>query len=95
VNVLVDRIKTLHHEGKEGMNIEKPKYDQMKQAILEVLEEKGSQPFMDVRTRVTQKLEGHFDGSISWYYTTVKLDLEARGIIERVPGSTPQIIRIP
>lgn len=32
-------------------------------------------------------------GSVSWYTTTVKLDLEARGELERVPGSRPQRLR--
>ena len=32
-------------------------------------------------------------GSLSWYLTTVKLDLEARGLIERVPHSVPQRLR--
>ncbi|GAB4327551.1 MAG: hypothetical protein Kow0010_11080 [Dehalococcoidia bacterium] len=32
-------------------------------------------------------------GSIGWYTTTVKLDLEARGLIERIPGSNPQRLR--
>ena len=34
------------------------------------------------------------EGSISWYVTTVKLDLEARGLIERVPRSRPQRLRM-
>lgn len=34
-------------------------------------------------------------GSTGWYTTTVKLDLEAKGEIERVPGSTPQRLRRP
>ena len=34
-------------------------------------------------------------GSLSWYLTTVKLDLEARGLIERVPHSVPQRLRRP
>jgi hypothetical protein len=29
-------------------------------------------------------------GSVSWYTTTVKLDLEARGGIARVKGAKPQ-----
>jgi hypothetical protein len=31
--------------------------------------------------------------SVGWYVTTVKLDLEARKRIERVPGSNPQLLR--
>jgi len=33
-------------------------------------------------------------GSISSYTTTDKLDLEARGLIERIPGSRPQVLRL-
>jgi len=32
-------------------------------------------------------------GSAGWYTWTVKLDLKARGFIERVPGSKPQRLR--
>jgi hypothetical protein len=32
-------------------------------------------------------------GSVSWYTTTVKLDLEVRGEIERIAGSKPQRLR--
>ena len=32
-------------------------------------------------------------GSASWYTTVVKLDLEARKLIERIPGETPQRVR--
>jgi hypothetical protein len=33
-------------------------------------------------------------GSVSWYTTTVKLDLEVKGEIERIPGSSPQRLRL-
>jgi hypothetical protein len=32
-------------------------------------------------------------GSIGWYTTCVKLDLEARGVIERIQGVSPQRLR--
>ena len=32
-------------------------------------------------------------GSVSWYTTTVKLDMEVKREIERVPGSKPQRLR--
>lgn len=50
--------------------------------------------FADLHTAVTTQLDGNFDGSIGWYLTTVKLDLEARNIIERIPGSNPQQLRL-
>ena len=91
---ITDRILTLHPEGKEGVNIEREKYNQMKTAILDVLRDSGPLPFIEVREQVRAKLRSKFTGSISWYYTTIKLDLEARGLIERIPGSSPQMIRL-
>ncbi|MHA2005422.1 MAG: DUF6958 family protein [Candidatus Thorarchaeota archaeon] len=89
-----DRILTLHPSGKNGVNIELIKYNQIKSAILESIQEVEAIGFKDLRNTVRTRLEGAFDGSISWYYTTVKLDLEARGIIERVPNKTPQLLRL-
>lgn len=35
-------------------------------------------------------------GSIAWYTTTVKLDLEVKGALRRVKGSSPQrLVRSP
>ncbi|MFW9802882.1 MAG: DUF6958 family protein [Candidatus Thorarchaeota archaeon] len=89
-----DRILTLHPAGKSGVNIERAKYDQIKSAILTSLQEVEVLGFKDLREMVQSKLSSKFNGSISWYYTTVKLDLEARGLIERVPDKTPQLLRL-
>ena len=85
---------TLHPLGKQGVNIEKTKYNTMKQAILEALQERDNLTFTELQIIVKTKLQRNFERSVSWYYTTVKLDLEARKIIERVPGSKPQVLRI-
>jgi hypothetical protein len=50
--------------------------------------------FKELTEEVRGSLEGSFDGSISWYFTTVKLDLEARGVIERIPNKAPQRLRL-
>lgn len=90
-----ERIMTLHpDEGKSGVNISKHKYDAMHAAILKALEEEDEPTFHGLGDAVGRQLEGNFDGSIGWYYTTVKLDLEARGVIERVRGSRPQRLRL-
>ena len=91
---MFERILTLHPEGKQGVNIEKKKYHQMRVAILECLKSSEPMTFKTLGRHVKKALQGKFEGSISWYYTTVKLDLEARGIIERVSGSSPQLIRL-
>ncbi len=79
---------------KQGVRIDRSKYDVMSAAILGVLKERGPMSFMKLNAAVERKLEGAFDGSIPWYFVTVKLDLEARGVIRRVPDSKPQIIEI-
>jgi hypothetical protein len=50
--------------------------------------------FTELGKAVRRRLEGTFEGSISWYYTTVKLDLEARGIIEQTGSGSPQLLRL-
>lgn len=89
-----ERIMTLHPEEKEEVNISQKKYVVMREAIIESLQEFGELTYGDLRTEVTARLEGSFEGSISWYYTTVKLDLEARHIIKRVGSESPQRIRL-
>jgi hypothetical protein len=88
------RIMTLHPQGKQGVNIEKQKYDLVYAAIQAALSERGPLTFGALGQEVEERLAGNFDGSILWYYTTVKLDMEARGVVERAPGSAPQLVRL-
>jgi len=64
----------------------------MRTAILENLQRHGAMTFMQLGALLEDFMQGSFDGSVLWYYTTVKLDVEARGEIRRVPGSKPQLI---
>ena len=89
-----EKILTLHPEGKTGVNISKAKYDMMREALVSHLQAKGTMTFQALNDAVGAELDGRFDGSIGWYYTTVKLDLEARGVLERVPKTSPQQIRL-
>ncbi len=87
------RIDTLHPEkGKNGVNIELAKYDEIRDAILTVLDEQGSCSFTDLTEEVAAHLGSSFDGSIPWYVTTVKLDLEARKEIRVNRSSKKQVI---
>ena len=90
-----EKIMTRHPQpGKSGVNISKQKYDVVRQAILASIRARGEISFKDLTEDVGLRLAGNFDGSITWYVTTVKLDLEARGIVERVLRQSPQQLRL-
>ncbi|MFK7921230.1 MAG: hypothetical protein AB8H47_04700 [Bacteroidia bacterium] len=89
-----DRILTLHPEGKAGVNISRDKYEQMRSAIVDIVKEKDTIGFSEMGDLLTSRLKDNFNGSIMWYYTTVKLDLEARGEIERFKQKGKQMIRL-
>jgi hypothetical protein len=79
---------------KQGVRISKAKYELIRKTILDTLHAKEGITFTELTDAVKGKLEGDFDGSIPWYVTTVKLDLEARKVIERVPRTKPQQLRV-
>ena len=91
---MAERILTLHPEGKQGVNIDLAKYTLIRQAILDSIGAQGEIAFTKLDRAVAERLPASFAGSIGWYTITVKLDLEARGEIERVPGRSPQVLRI-
>lgn len=85
---------TLHPQGKAGVNISKRKYDQIKEALLMIIDENGGEiSYQSLNTIAEDLLKDKFDGKIGWYVVTVKLDLEARKIIERVPKTSPHRVR--
>ncbi len=90
-----DAILTLHPEGKQGVTIGRHKYEIVREAILEAIRCNGELTFTEIRQEVEHQLIGTFYGAIPWYVTTVKLDLEARHEIERIPSSRPQRFRLP
>ena len=87
-----EKIFTKHPLGKSGKNISKQKYEPLKQAILSVLQEKEL-THTELFHQLNKSLKGKVSGNISWYAETVKLDLEARRIIERT-SSKPQKYRL-
>lgn len=88
------KIRTLHPEKKQGVNISKEKYDIIRNAILCVLQTQKEMTFMKLSQAVEKEVNGNFDGSVMWYVTTVKLDMEARGEIKRVLNSRPQLVKL-
>jgi len=90
-----DRIYAQHPDpDKQGVRIARGKYEAVQRAIEEALEREGTLTFTELRAAVEEALGDGFDGSPGWYYATVKLDLEARGVIERVAGARPQQLRL-
>jgi hypothetical protein len=86
-----EKFMTLHpEEGKQGVNISRSKYEMIRQAILDAIRSQGAITFKGLVSIIDYNLRNRFEGSIPWYVTTVKLDLEARGEIERVPGAGEQ-----
>lgn len=91
---MTNRILTLHPEGKKGVNIDLGKYNLIKETIIEIIHSKGEISYNEMNKMIIQELQHKFSGSIPWYVVTVKLDLEARGIIERIPNTSPHRLRI-
>ena len=89
-----DKILTLHPQGKKGVNIPLAKYEQIKKFILETIKAREGISFEALTDLAVSELARQFDGKVSWYLVTVKLDLEARKLIERIPGTSPQKLRL-
>jgi hypothetical protein len=87
------KVMTRHPQGKRGRTIPEADYELFKRAIVSTL--RGRElTHTELVDQLQQRLRRGFDGNISWYAMTVKLDLEARRIIERT-ASTPQRYRLP
>jgi len=89
-----EKITTLNLDGKKGVNILKRRYDMMKDSILGVIKGKEEVTLAELNSLVESDLSGTFDGKIGWYLMAVKLDLEVREMIEKVPKATPQKLRL-
>lgn len=89
-----ERILTLHPQGKKGTNILKRKYDIICEYILDKVKQHNIITYEDLSDLAVEELSDRFDGKVIWYIVVVKLDLEARGIIERIPKTSPHQLRI-
>lgn len=92
--MMANKILTLHPEGKAGVNIDADKYHQIRRAILERVEKAGEIGFQELAQSLKVELKDTFEGSVSWYVTTVKLDLEARGALICLRKKGGQRIRL-
>jgi hypothetical protein len=79
----VIKIQTLHpnHE-KTGKNIDVAKYDTIRENMLLLLKNREL-THRELMEQLHEKVKDNFEGNAQWYGETVKLDLEARKIMER------------
>lgn len=89
-----DRIWTLHPQGKQGSHITLAKYTQVKDYILKTLATQGEMTFQELNDFAIKELTPDFDGKVPWYVVTVKLDLEARGQVIRMPGNGSHRLKV-
>jgi hypothetical protein len=88
-----EKIQTLHPvPGKTNKSISLDKYNKVKENILSILH--GTElTHTELMEKLYEKIKDDFVGGVQWYGETVKLDLEARKIIERT-GAKPEKYRL-
>lgn len=79
------KIQLKHPLGKKAVSMDKLKYDILKKAFLNQLKKRGKAIAEDFKSNNIK-----FEGSIQWHVEWVKLDLEAKKEILRVPKTSPQ-----
>ncbi|MCF6137710.1 DUF6958 family protein [Pseudalkalibacillus berkeleyi] len=89
-----ERVQLLHPDSKEMPSINKEKYNLVKKTIIDIIRENNIITFKNLSNESSHRLNEILDGSPSWYVTSVKLDLEARGIIERLAKTSPQQLQL-
>lgn len=78
-----DLIQTLHPDpGKTNKRISLEKYTVIRSALISCLAKKEL-THTELMEQLYNAVKDGFDGGVQWYGETVKLDLEARGLIER------------
>jgi len=88
-----EMIQTLHPDKtKTNKRISLEKYNFIKTNLMAVLK-KAELTHTDLMEALYQRVNDEFEGGVQWYGETVKLDLEARKLIERT-GNKPEKYRL-
>jgi hypothetical protein len=84
---------------KAPTRIDRWKFELVRSALLELVpRDAAGVAFRDLAGRIRSRLSAEELarlGSVGWYVTTVKLELEVRGELERIAGINPQRLRRP
>lgn len=93
-----ETITALHPDPeKQGTRVTKTTYEAYRAALFKVIPTSEEGVFY---AALSQAVVPHLDADLvastspSWWVTTVKLDMEARGEVERVPGKGKQRVRL-
>jgi hypothetical protein len=82
-------IQTLHpNPEKTNKRITIEKYNVIKENLITILSE-GELTHTELMEKLYDNVKDTFEGGVQWYGETVKLDLEARGVIKR-SGKNPE-----
>lgn len=81
--------------GRDDVRITRAIYEPVRKAILEAIEDAGDLPLSELAGEVERRTPNELwdNASLMWYTTTVKLDLEAKGLI--LKKGSPQILSLP
>ena len=84
-------MKTENITGKSGANVTHEKYFAIREAMLEVLPTEGEGLTLDEMVKLIEPMvpKELFPKGVTWYTVTVKLDLEAKGLVKRLPNTSP------
>ena len=84
-------MKTENITGKSGTNVTPEKYFAIREAMLEVLPTEGEGLTLNEMVKLIEALvpKDLFPKGVTWYTVTVKLDLEAKGLVKRLPNTSP------
>lgn len=91
-------VEALHPDPeRNSTRVNRERYWATRRALLDALSDAGEDGlrFSELADQVRSRApSAAFEGaSVSWHTTTVKLDLEARGLVARIPKAKPQRVR--
>lgn len=93
------RMTRTPNTGRDNVRIDQKKYDAVRRAIMKAVPRgKDGIAFKELPQAVKRQLPGGEipgGGALNWYVTVVKLDMEMRGELQRLPDAKPQRLRRP
>lgn len=86
------KMQLKHPAGKKAIRMDTAKYDVLKNTLMKQLKAKGELTHEEMYRAIAADFKKNniaFEGSVEWHMEWVKLDLEAKKEIKRIPGTSP------